>query len=279
MPEAAFETLAPAVPARALAGHIPHAATRLPDDVRAGLLLDDEALGRELVRLTDWHTDALFGWLPGLGAATFVNRVSRLAIDPERFEDDAGEPAAAYGQGVVYTRTCDGAPLREPDSAAREALIARYYRPYHAALTDLVAGVLAAHGRCLIVDGHSFASVPLPSEPDRDPDRPDVCIGADRVHTPPALADALEAAFRAEGFRVRRDSPFAGALVPLRFHGSDRRVASVMLEIRRGLYCDEATGERSAAFPAVAAALERAAGPVLAAWADEAAPPLAAGVE
>ena len=28
-------------------------------------------------------------------------------VDPERFEDDAREPMAARGQGVVYTRTSD----------------------------------------------------------------------------------------------------------------------------------------------------------------------------
>jgi N-formylglutamate amidohydrolase len=192
-----------------------------------------------------------------------VNRVSRLAVDPERFEDDAQEPAARVGQGVVYTRTCHGAPLRDPDPIARARLVDRLYRPYHAALTRLVADVLASHGRCLIVDGHSFASMPLPSEFDQAPDRPDICIGTDPVHTPEPLAAGLEAGFRAEGLRVRRDSPFAGALVPLRFHGVDRRVSSVMIEVRRGLYCHEPTGERSPGFDAVADVLRRVIGGVL----------------
>jgi N-formylglutamate deformylase len=260
---AAFEILPAAGTARGVVGHVPHAGTRIPPEVRAGLLLHDAALAHELVQLTDWHTDELFGWLPDLGAATFVNRVSRLVVDPERFEQDAAEPAAGFGQGVVYSRTCDGAPLRAPDAAARERLLATYYRPYHAALTALVGEVLAAHGRCLIVDGHSFASVPLPSELDQAPDRPDICIGTDEVHTPEPLADALEAGFRAAGLRVRRDSPFAGALVPLRYLGRDPRVTTVMLEVRRGLYCDEATGARSAGFGEVAATLRRVVAEVL----------------
>jgi N-formylglutamate amidohydrolase len=107
------------------------------------------------------------------------------------------------------------------------------------------------------VDGHSFASRPLPSELDQSPDRPDICIGTDPVHTPEPLAASLEAGFRGEGLRVRRDSPFRGALVPLRFFGVERRVASVMIEVRRGLYCDERTGEPSAAFGEVAALLRR----------------------
>ena len=33
--------------------------------------------------------------------------------------------------------------------------------------------------------------------------------------------------------------------------GPDRRVTTVMIEVRRGLYCDEATGEPLAAFAAM----------------------------
>ena len=141
--------------------------------------------------------------------------------------------------------------MRADDPAERARLVATYFDPYHAALTGLVERVLERFGRCLIVDGHSFGTAPLPSEVDQALDRPDICIGTDPTHTPAPLAAAMEAAFRAAGFRVKRDSPFAGALVPLRHHGTDRRVVSVMIEVRRGLYCDEATGEPLPAFGAV----------------------------
>jgi N-formylglutamate amidohydrolase len=247
-----FETILPeAGTDRPWVAHIPHAGLAIPLDVRAGILLDDASLRRQLVQLTDWHTDRLFGWLPAAGATAFVNRTSRLVIDPERFPDDALEPMAALGQGAVYTRTTDGRPLRSGDPMDRAHLVATFYQPYHAALTALVERVLARHGRCLLIDGHSFGSVPLPSEHDQAPDRPDVCIGTDPIHTPEALARALETAFAADGLRVKRDSPFAGALVPLTHHGRDLRVTSVMLEIRRGLYCDEATGAPLPGFAAV----------------------------
>jgi hypothetical protein len=38
--------------------------------------------------------------------------------------------------------------------------------------------------------------------------------------------------------------PFAGALVPNAYYGLDRRVQSVMIEVRRDLYMDERTGDR-----------------------------------
>lgn len=249
----AFEILEPA-PDRALpiVAHIPHAGTRIPPDVRAGIDLDDPALQRQLLQLTDWHTDRLFAWLPGAGAHAFINHISRLVVDPERFADDAMEPMAARGQGVVYTRTTDLTPMRPDDPVERARLVAAYFDPYHAALTGLVERVLARFGRCLVVDGHSFGTTPLPSEVDQAPDRPDICIGTDRTHTPEPLARALEDAFRSVGLRVARDTPFAGSLVPLRHHGTDLRVATVMIEVRRGLYCDESTGEPRSELEAVA---------------------------
>ena len=66
-----------------------------------------------------------------------------------------------------------------------------------------------------------------------------------------------------EGFRVEIDRPFAGALVPLRWYGTDHRVASLMIEVRRDVYLDEATGQPGAAFDAVSASLRRAVGGVL----------------
>ncbi len=146
----------------------------------------------------------------------------------------------------------------------------RWYVPYHAALTGLVGQALATFGRCLVIDGHSFATVPLPAEPlpaepDRDPGRPDVCLGTDPFHTPRRLVTALRAALEADGFRVAVDRPFAGALVPLRWYGADARVTAVMLEVRRGTYMDESTGEPLPGFDAVAAGLGRAVAGALAA--------------
>jgi N-formylglutamate amidohydrolase len=253
-----FEILPPLAAARPIVGHVPHASTHVPPAERRGILLDEGALARELLRLTDAHTDRLYAWIRELGGSLLVNRVSRLVVDPERFVDDAAEPMAAVGQGAVYTRTTDGRPLRGGDPATRSGLLARWYEPYHAALEREVDAALGAFGRCLVLDGHSFASAPLPSEPDQDPDRPDVCIGTDPFHTPRGLVDGLRTALEAEGFRVAVDRPFAGTLVPLRWYGIDPRVASVMLEVRRGTYMDEATGEPLAAFDEVAARLRRA---------------------
>jgi N-formylglutamate amidohydrolase len=231
---------------------------RIPPEVRASILLDDVELDHELRVLTDAFTDELLAWIADHGATRFVNRRSRLVVDPERFIDPALEPTEALGQGAVYTRTSDGRPLRAGDPEVRARLIETFYRPYHAALDAVAVEIVETFGRCTLIDGHSFPTRPLPSELDQDPARPDICIGRDPTHTPNDLASGLADAFRAEGLTVEFDRPFAGALVPNAFYGRDPRLRSVMIEVRRGLYMDEATGERSAAFDSVTRMLERA---------------------
>ena len=74
--------------------HVPHASTVIPDNVRAGILLDDNRLAAELAAMTDAHTDTI-----ALAAAdrvtprpwAYVNPYSRLVVDPERFPSDAEE--------------------------------------------------------------------------------------------------------------------------------------------------------------------------------------------
>ena len=237
--------------------HIPHDSPRLPPALRGQFLLDAAALRTEQVRMTDHRTLELFA--RGVPAAQVVAaRVSRLVVDVERFADDALEPMARHGLGVVYQRTAAGAPLRRPLAPEeREALLAEHYHPHHQRLRAAVDAALAAHGRCLIVDGRSFPALPLPFEADQSPDRPDICIGTDPFHTPEPVAAAVLQAFGAAGFTLARDRPFAGALVPLAHYRQDPRVLSVMVEVNRRLYLDEATGLALAGFEGFARRIRR----------------------
>jgi hypothetical protein len=65
--------------------------------------------------------------------------------------------------------------------------------------------------------------------------RPECCIGTDEHHTPEALVEMVRGAFARIG-KCRINEPFAGTYVPLRFYKADRRVSSVMVELRRDTY-------------------------------------------
>lgn len=229
--------------------HVPHSSRHIPTCERQTLLLSDDELQQELLIMTDAYTDELFG-VPH--AAIVRYPVSRLVADPERFEDDAEEVMTKVGMGVIYTKTSGGQPLRQPPSPEeRETILAQYYRPHHQTMTHAVDDALASSGGCLIVDCHSFTQKPLPYEFDRNPKRPDFCIGTDEFHTPPALKHLLVAQFAGLGFSVAVNRPFSGALVPSHFYCKDRKVQSVMIEVNRGLYMDAITGAKSSGFDQV----------------------------
>lgn len=223
--------------------HVPHAHEWIPRDLRNRLELSDLDLKRELLAMTDRYADHLFSLPPAL-ARMVVYRASRLVVDPERFVDDALEPMARKGMGVIYTRTSDGRLLRgAPTAAERQELLARFYKPHHERLTAAVEAARSTHGDCLLIDGHSFPSRALPYEDSSATPRPEICIGTDPDHTPDWLRDAALATFATEGFHVAADTPFAGALVPSKFFRKDFDVFSVMVEVNRGLYMDETTGD------------------------------------
>jgi N-formylglutamate amidohydrolase len=126
-----------------------------------------------------------------------------------------------------------------PTDREWEDLLERFYRPHHRNLTAVVNAALQGHERSLIIDGHSFPAAPLPYEDDQDPDRPDIRVGTDPFHTPDWLRDLAREEFRALGYAVPVDRPYAGALVPPRHYRSDGRLHAVMVEGNRGLYLSE----------------------------------------
>jgi len=238
--------------------HIPHHSKVIPPQVREQFLLDPHDLQREMIRMTDHRTLGIFaGRNPAIPVV--AAQVSRLVVDVERFLDDGQEPMAALGMGVIYARTSAGSPLRRPLAAAeRERLLARHYHPHHKLLLDATDAALRVHGRCLILDGHSFPSAPLPFELDQDPDRAEICIGTDAFHTPPWVEAIFISVFRQAGFTVACNRPFAGALVPLEHYRRESRVASIMVEINRATYLDEGSANPLGSFGRMARRIRRA---------------------
>ncbi|MGW0950167.1 N-formylglutamate amidohydrolase [Streptomyces sp. NPDC002623] len=239
--------------------HVPHSSRAIPAEVRAGIVLDDGALERELDHITDSHTAEIAEEAARRAGVTpwrFVNRLSRLVVDPERFPDER-EEMRAVGMGAVYTRTTHREPLRpegaDADTGA-EPLLARYFRPYAQAVTDAVAERLAAVGRAVVIDVHSYPSEPLPYELHGAGPRPPVCLGTDAFHTPPELLAAARTAF-AEVGETGLDSPFAGTYVPLEHYGKEPRVSALMVEIRRDTYMSEPGGPAGPGLTRLASAL------------------------
>jgi N-formylglutamate amidohydrolase len=241
---ARWHGLAAGLPESPVILHVPHASTQVTADARPHIRLTDAALARELAALTDAHTDAIAARAAAAASVEpyrFVNLLSRLVVDPERFPDEREEMLAA-GMGAVYTRTSHGDRLRDADPSHVQHLLATYYRPYAAAMTSTVDERLAATGRAVVIDVHSYPSRALPYELHADRPRPAICLGTDPAHTPPGLIAAAREAFAACGAPwddIAENAPFAGCYVPLTHYGREPAVTAIMIEIRRDTYMVE----------------------------------------
>lgn len=212
--------------------HVPHSSPRIPTSVRNDLAVDDRTLSREVAAMTDWLTAPLaLAAVSELPVTTWINPWSRLVVDPERFPDER-EQMTAVGMGAVYLTRHDGGTLRLPDPARDEELIRTYYSPYAQRMSDLVTD------NTVIVDLHSFPSMPLPYElaANGERDRPPLCVGTDAFHTPAWLTNLVcETWSNHFDGDIGIDTPFSGTYVPLNRYGTDSNVYSIMIEIRRDI--------------------------------------------
>lgn len=235
--------------------HAPHGGTIIPDLACGSLIIHGSDIDLELLAMTDMHTDILAvdisehaykNGVSGKTAGWMINQVSRLAVDPERFPDER-EEMNAVGMGAVYTHGSQRQQIRVDNPVIAKRLVDTYFTPYALVMENTVEKMLSRFGRAFIVDLHSYPSLPLPYELHADGSRSDVCLGFDDFHISPEIIEMMKETFEAEGYSVGFNSPFAGTYVPLKFYGTDARVSSVMVEIRRDAYMNETTGELNTA--------------------------------
>jgi predicted N-formylglutamate amidohydrolase len=163
-----------------------------------------------------------------LGAPAVLTRYSRLLIDPNRGEDDP----------TLIMRISDGAIV--PGNAAmtldeRQKRIDHYYRPYHAAVDQLIDAMIDAGKPPVVYSVHSF------TENWRGWMRPwhaGVLWDKD-----PRLAVPLLTALREDDTLVVGDNePYAGALRGdcVHKHATMRGLANALIEVRQDLIRDAA---------------------------------------
>lgn len=229
---------------------VPHASVALPEEVRAALMVSAEAVRRD----ADSYVDDLYRDAPAHGATLFTACASRYVVDLNRDADDVDE-WAVHGvsarprpspRGVIWRESGDGRPaLRCPLSRSDfEQRLARYYRPYHAALAKELEALRARHGRVLLFSAHSMPSTAISSRDGSRLRRADVVPGTQgRSTAARALIDAVETHFRAAGLSVRHDDPYRGGATTVRWGRPHEGFHAIQVELNRALYMDESTSE------------------------------------
>ena len=183
-------------------------------------------------------------------------------LDPAMFADALPDfalsqtPRVAAGLGSIARIVAEGHEIyaRKLTFAEAEARIEGVHRPYHAALRALVDGAAARYGAVLLVDWHSMPAAA--ARPIRR-DGCDVVLG-DRFGAAcaPAVIEAAERALTRMGYRVMRNTPYAGGYTTEFYGRPTQGVHALQIEINRSLYLDEATFEPNVGFGRLKSDLE-----------------------
>jgi N-formylglutamate deformylase len=216
---------------------MPHVGADIPDDIATRLA--PCALARPD---TDWHLTELYDFLAEMGASTIAARWSRYVIDLNRPPEDTNLypgmdttglcPIDTFGREQLYRD--NGAPSEDEVRLRLE----RYWRPYHTQLRAELDRMLALHGKVVLWDAHSIASVVPRFFEGR---LPDLNFGtASGASCDPALLDAIVARARAaERFSIAVNGRFKGGYITRNYGRPAANVHAVQLEMSQCLYMDE----------------------------------------
>src|ERR1041384_7856027 len=189
-----------------------------------------------------------------------VNR-EPYELDPRMFDGrlpsfaNTRSMRVAGGLGTVARVVGDAQEIYDQRIPIDDALrrIEGLYKPYHRALRRLLTRVHRDFGAAVLVDCHS-----MPSTAGTKDDRPraDVVLG-DRYGTSCVgiVSETIEETFRARGYAVSRNKPYAGGFITEHYGNPAAGLHSIQIEINRALYMDERRYERSASFGRLAADL------------------------
>ena len=246
----------------------PHSGRHYPADFRMGSPL------REMRRGEDAYVDELL--MPSVveGAVLLVNPYPRCYIDVNRAESDIdpaqlsepwpGELAptekSRRGLGLIRRLVVPGIEAQAGLLTVAEVRhrIESVYRPYHAALDELVLEMHAGGIPVVHVDWHSMKSVGNAMTPDGPgAERPDFVVSdGDGTTADPSLTALVVTALHARGYTVATNEPYKGGPIVKRIGDPGRGVHSIQVEINRRLYLDEVEVAKTRGFATLAANLQ-----------------------
>lgn len=211
--------------------NIPHSGTFIPQWATKDIIIPSDELVFLLNFMADKDVDKLWDFVPDENKQVAI--ISRLIADTERYRKDEDELMSLKGMGLYYTHTPDGRQfrLRNEDSYLKCLDI---YDKYHLSLETKVSQCVEEHGKCIILDCHSFHDE-MTYTGYNPSTFPDVCIGVNDEIEKEIQAQFIIETFQSAGYTVKVNEPFSGSLVPLKYLG-DTRVSTVMIELNRRIY-------------------------------------------
>lgn len=267
MANRAYDILSPTGPASCVVFASPHSGRDY-----AASFLRQSVLNRHVIRSSeDAFVDQLFESASEYGAPLLKALAPRAFVDLNRAREEldpaliegaarqAHNPRVASGLGVIPRVVANGRAIYRGKITMQEAQdrIEDYWVPYHAKLQSLLDRAFDRHGQAVLIDCHSMPHEAIDGVVRSGMLRPDVVLG-DRFGAAASgdVMDRVEAAFVAQGFKVVRNTPFAGAYVTQTYGRPSQGQHAVQVELDRALYMDERTVKPNAQFEDVRRALK-----------------------
>jgi N-formylglutamate amidohydrolase len=268
MNNTAFRLIRPARQETSVIFSSPHSGR----DYSADFLAASQLELAQLRSSEDAYVDRLFARAPHFGAPLLCAMAPRAYVDLNRAHDEldpaviegiaraAENPRISSGLGVIPRVVAGGRAIYRgkitKDDAQRR--LDQFWHPYHHALQDLITSTHASFGEVIVIDCHSMPHEAIDSHARPHQPKPDIVLG-DRFGAAASreVMEQVEQAFVAEGFRVARNSPFAGAYIAQHYGRPLQRKHVIQIEIDRGLYLDEARVEPSPRFSEIGVRLNR----------------------
>lgn len=250
MPRSAYEIVHPDKRVTSVVFASPHSGRDYPASFVKRTILDEHTIRTS----EDAFVDRLFDSATQFGAPFLKAGAPRAYIDMNRSADELDpaliegvrggghNPRIASGLGIIPRVVANGRIIYsgKMSLAEAQARISGYYHPYHTALQKLLDESHARFGEAVLVDCHSMPHEAVDGVVRAGKPRPEIVLG-DRfgAAADTGIVDQIESAFLDAGFRVARNTPFAGAYTTSHYGRPSRRQHAVQIEIDRSLYMNE----------------------------------------
>jgi N-formylglutamate amidohydrolase len=226
------------------------------------VLLQASRLSAQALRKSeDAYVDELLGTAPSHGAILMYAHFPRAYIDINRepyeldpvlfngrLPDFANSQSlrAIGGLGTIARIVNDKEEIYHGRLSIEAALvrIEQLYKPYHAALSQLLQSTRERFGSVFLLDCHS-----MPSQESERGGWPDFVLG-DRFGSScaPELTRLAQTFLKSLGYRVALNKPYAGGYITEHYGRPDLGVHVLQVEIDRSLYMNEETFEKLPSF-------------------------------
>ena len=201
----------------------------------------------------DAFLDQLIDGIEKYGAPKIIANAPRAFIDLNRSTDELDpalisgiknnirSPRISSGLGVIPRVVSHGKEIYRGKLSLEQAQsrIEYYWKPYHKDLSNLLKRAQSIYGQSLLIDMHSMPHEAVSTQSSFIK-APEIVVG-DRfgMSSDPEFTNLIVSILKQHGFRVAKNTPFAGAFIT-KHHGKIKeRTHAIQLEIDRSLYMDE----------------------------------------